>query len=94
MDLGCPPPVGEVVLGPLPRNMIKVELGGVVVGVVDFLLIALLSFSSFALVAKRSSLATCLATTAPKLTEPDLCPLIAENNFEVRRRREVIFGGT
>jgi len=84
----------EVVLGPLPRNVIKVGLGGVIMGVVDFLLVALLSFGSFALAAKRSSLATCLATTTPKFTEPDPCPTIVENNSEVRRRREVIFRGT
>ncbi len=80
MDLGCPPPVGEVVPDPLLGCVIKVGLGGAVVGVVNFLLTALLSFGSFALAVERSSLATCLVAAAPKFSEPDPCPTIAENN--------------
>jgi hypothetical protein len=60
--------------------VIRIELGGAVVGVVDFLLIALLLFGSFALVAERSSLATCLAAAVPEFSKPDPCPTITENN--------------
>jgi hypothetical protein len=84
--------MGEVVFGPLPGCLIRVRLGGAVVGVVDFLLIALLSFGSFALAAERSSLTTCLAAAAPKLSELDPYPTIAENNSEMRGRGEVFFG--
>jgi hypothetical protein len=74
--------------------VIRVGLRGDVVRVVDFFLVAFLSFGSFALAAKRSSLATCLAAATPRLSEPDPCPTIAENNSEMRGRGEVFFGGT
>jgi hypothetical protein len=61
---------------------------------VGFFLITLLSFGSFALAVERSSLATCLAAMAPKLSEPDPCPAIAEVKFEMRRKGGVFFGGT
>jgi hypothetical protein len=58
--------VGEVVPGPLLGCVIRAGLGGAVVGVVDFLLDAFLSFSSFALAGEISSLATCLAAVVPR----------------------------
>ncbi len=60
--------VGEVVPDLLLGCVIRVGLGRVVVRVIDFLLNALLSFGSFALAADISSLATCLAVTAPKFS--------------------------
>ncbi len=87
-------PAGEVVLGPLPGCVIKVGLGGAVAEVVSFFLVTLLSFGSFALVAERSSLATCLAAAVPKFFEPDPCPTITEVKYEMQGRGEVFFGGT
>ncbi len=59
----------EVVPGPLPGCVIKVELGGVFVGVFEFSLESLLSFSSFALAAESSFRNTCLvAAVAPELS--------------------------
>ncbi len=93
MDLGCPPPRG-VVFGPLLGCVIRVGLGGAVTEVVSFFLVTLLSFGSFALVAERSSLATCLAAAMPKFFEPDPCRAVAKVKSEMQGRGEVFFGGT
>ncbi len=89
-----PSPAREVVRGPLPGCVIRVGLGGPVAEVVGFFFITLLSFGSFALAVERSSLATCLATMAPKLSKPDPCPAITEIKSEMRGRGGVFFGGT
>jgi len=59
-------PVGEFIPGPLLGCVIRVGLGGAVVGVVDFLLDTLLSFGSFALAAEIFSFATCLVAAEPR----------------------------
>jgi len=84
----------EVVPGPLHGCVIKVGLGGAIAEVVGFFLITLLSFGSFVLVAKRSSLATWLAAMAPKLSEPNPYSTITKVNSEMRGKGEVFFGGT
>jgi hypothetical protein len=61
-------PVGEVVPGPLLGCVIKVGLGRAIVGVVNFLLDALISFGSFALAAEIFSFATCLVAAVPKFS--------------------------
>jgi hypothetical protein len=93
MGLGWPPP-GGVVPVPLPGCVNKGWMEGVVAGVVKFLRWALLSFGTFALAAKRSSLSTCLATAASEVSEPRPWPTDAERKSEVRGEGKDPFGGT
>jgi hypothetical protein len=67
--LGWPSPWGGGGGGvpvPLPGGAIRVGIGGAIVGLVDFLLDALLTFGAFVLASERSSLATCLAAVTSK----------------------------
>jgi hypothetical protein len=90
-------PKGEVFLSPLPGCVIRVGLGGAVVGVLGFLFGALLSFfsfESFTLAADVSSLVTYLVAVAPKHSCSDLCPIIAEKDSELRGRGRGCIGST
>jgi hypothetical protein len=65
------------------------------VEVFDFSLESLLSLGSFALAAELSSRNSCLAAMViPELSWSDLCPTIAENDFDKRGKAREGFGGT
>lgn len=87
-------PMGEVVPGLLLECAIRVGLGGAIVGVIGVLLVSFLPFGSFALVVETSSLTTCLAAAALKLTRSGLCPTITDKDSEMRGREGDYFGST
>jgi hypothetical protein len=79
---------------PLPRGVIKIEVGGACVMVADFFICAFLTFGAFVLVVERSSRATYLVMITSKPPKPEPCSSFAKGKFEAWKENEVFLGCT
>jgi len=87
-------PGGEEDPGPLPKCVVRFEIGGVFVGAIDVFLASIFPLEAKTLASEASSLSTCLAAAALPLPVSGLCPTITEGNSEMRERGREWFVST